>query len=114
MHFLLVGEKITCFLSLLEFIFFFSYRRKGDLKYANFMNVCVTCIYYCHLIEGKLFGGTDMTYLSLTLSQLMLHICRVSKTFGEWYQKTHKTEDENKLTYGGNPTTCDSCSVIDS
>jgi hypothetical protein len=24
----------------------------------------------------------------LTLSQLMLHICSVSKTFGEWYQKT--------------------------
>jgi hypothetical protein len=35
---------------------------------------------------------------TLTLSQLMLHICRVSKTFGEWYQKTHKTEDTNKLT----------------
>jgi hypothetical protein len=34
----------------------------------------------------------------LTLSQLMLHICRVSKTFGEWYQKTNKTEDANKLT----------------
>jgi hypothetical protein len=28
----------------------------------------------------------------------MLHICRVSKTFGEWYQKTTKTEDTNKLT----------------
>jgi hypothetical protein len=28
----------------------------------------------------------------------MLHICSVSKTFGEWYQKTHKTEDTNKLT----------------
>jgi hypothetical protein len=35
---------------------------------------------------------------TLTLSQPMLHICRVSKTFGEWYQKTHKTEDTNKLT----------------
>jgi hypothetical protein len=23
----------------------------------------------------------------------MLHICGVSKTFGEWYQKTNKTED---------------------
>jgi hypothetical protein len=34
----------------------------------------------------------------LTLSQLMLRICRVSKTFGEWYQKTHKTKDTNKLT----------------
>jgi hypothetical protein len=44
---------------------------------------------------------------------------------GEWYQKTHKTEDTNKLTlfvssavvglppYGGNPTTSDSCSVLD-
>jgi hypothetical protein len=29
---------------------------------------------------------------------LMLHICGVSKTFGEWYQKTNKTEDTNKLT----------------
>jgi hypothetical protein len=28
----------------------------------------------------------------------MLHICGVSKTFGEWYQKTNKTEDANKLT----------------
>jgi hypothetical protein len=28
----------------------------------------------------------------------MLHICGVSKTFGEWYQKTDKTEDTNKLT----------------
>jgi hypothetical protein len=27
-----------------------------------------------------------------------LHICGVSKTFGEWYQKTNKTEDTNKLT----------------
>jgi hypothetical protein len=34
----------------------------------------------------------------LTLSQLMLHICGVSKTFGEWYQKTNKTADTNKLT----------------
>jgi hypothetical protein len=62
----------------------------------------------------------------------------VSKTFGEWYQKTNKTEDTNKLTllafkiisilhntrlatfrklvglppYGGNPRTCDSCSAF--
>jgi hypothetical protein len=36
------------------------------------------------------------TYSSLTLSQLMLHICSVSKTFGGWYQKTNKTE--GKLT----------------
>jgi hypothetical protein len=28
----------------------------------------------------------------------MLHICGVSKTFGECYQKTNKTEDTNKLT----------------
>jgi hypothetical protein len=28
----------------------------------------------------------------------MLHICGVSKPFGEWYQKTNKTEDTNKLT----------------
>jgi hypothetical protein len=27
----------------------------------------------------------------------MLHICGVSKMFGEWYQKTNKTEDTNKL-----------------
>jgi hypothetical protein len=32
----------------------------------------------------------------LTLSLLMFHICGVSKTFGEWYQKTNKTEDANK------------------
>jgi hypothetical protein len=35
---------------------------------------------------------------SLTLSLLMSHICGVSKMFGEWYQKTNKTEDTNKLT----------------
>jgi hypothetical protein len=35
---------------------------------------------------------------SLTLSLLMSHICGVSKKFGEWYQKTNKTEDTNKLT----------------
>jgi hypothetical protein len=36
----------------------------------------------------------------LTLSLLMSHICGVSKKFGEreWYQKTNKTEDTNKLT----------------
>jgi hypothetical protein len=28
----------------------------------------------------------------------MLHICGVCKTFGEWYHKTNKTEDTNKLT----------------
>jgi hypothetical protein len=28
----------------------------------------------------------------------MLHICGVCKTFGEWYQKTNKTEYTNKLT----------------
>jgi hypothetical protein len=32
---------------------------------------------------------------------LMSHICGVSKTFGEWYQKTNKTEDTNKLTLFG-------------
>jgi hypothetical protein len=28
----------------------------------------------------------------------MLHICGVSKMFGEWYEKRNKTEDTNKLT----------------
>jgi hypothetical protein len=28
----------------------------------------------------------------------MSHICGVSKKFREWYQKTNKTEDANKLT----------------
>jgi hypothetical protein len=36
--------------------------------------------------------------MTLTLSQLMLHICNVSKVFGEWYQKTNETEDTYKLT----------------
>jgi hypothetical protein len=31
----------------------------------------------------------------------MSHICGVSKKFGEWYQKTNKTEDTNKLTLLG-------------
>jgi hypothetical protein len=29
---------------------------------------------------------------------MKLLVCGVSKTFGEWYQKTNKTEDTNKLT----------------
>jgi hypothetical protein len=41
---------------------------------------------------------TFQTHNNLTLSLLMLHICGVSKTFSEWYQKTNKTEDINKLT----------------
>jgi hypothetical protein len=28
-----------------------------------------------------------------------MHIRGVSKKFGEWYQKTNKTEDTNKLTH---------------
>jgi hypothetical protein len=27
----------------------------------------------------------------------MSHICGVSEKFGEWYQKTNKTKDTNKL-----------------
>jgi hypothetical protein len=34
----------------------------------------------------------------LTLNLLMSHICGVSKTFCEWYQKTNKTEDTNKVS----------------
>jgi hypothetical protein len=45
-------------------------------------------------------SGRQSTFIlpCLILSLLMLHICGVSKTFGEWYQKTNKTEDTNKLT----------------
>jgi hypothetical protein len=42
--------------------------------------------------------STSLRTAAVTLSQLMLHICGVSKMFGEWYQKTNKTEDTNKLT----------------
>jgi hypothetical protein len=31
----------------------------------------------------------------------MLHICGVSKKFGEWYQKTNKTEDTRKINFIG-------------
>jgi hypothetical protein len=34
----------------------------------------------------------------LNASKYELDICDVSKKFGEWYQKTNKTEDTNKLT----------------
>jgi hypothetical protein len=46
----------------------------------------------------RAFGSNLNALKALTLSQLMFHICSVSKTFGEWYQKTNKTEDTNKLT----------------
>jgi hypothetical protein len=42
--------------------------------------------------------GRDRWPTVLTLSLLMSHICGVSKKFGEWYQKTNKTEDTSKLT----------------
>jgi hypothetical protein len=45
-------------------------------------------------LAGSMNKGLSATIL--TLSQLMLNICSVSKTFGEWYQKTNKTEDTNK------------------
>jgi hypothetical protein len=52
-----------------------------------------------NFLSYKLESVTSlMEYIPLTLSQLMLHICGVSKPFGEWYQKTNKTEDTNKLT----------------
>jgi hypothetical protein len=44
--------------------------------------------------QVRIFGLSML----LTLSLLMSHICGVSKRFGEWYQKTNKTEDTNKLT----------------
>jgi hypothetical protein len=47
---------------------------------------------------GEVYWSQLHFQCGLTLSQLMLHICRVSKTFGEWYQKTNKTEDINNLT----------------
>jgi hypothetical protein len=31
----------------------------------------------------------------------MSYICGVTKTFGDWYQKTNKAEDTNKLTLLG-------------
>jgi hypothetical protein len=42
--------------------------------------------------------GKSLCQRHLTLSQLKLHICGVSKTFGELYQQTNKTEDTNKWT----------------
>jgi hypothetical protein len=57
------------------------------------------------LLQTRVFQGVvssrhvnSYRLSSLTLSQLMLHICSVSITFSEWYQKTNKTEDTNKLT----------------
>jgi hypothetical protein len=85
-----------------------------------------------------------MFYTSLLKLNKHIYIRGVSKNFGEWYQKTNKTEDTNKLTLlapdqgstvggilsvsrpeehherrtfcrrGGNPRTCDSGSAIDS
>jgi hypothetical protein len=60
------------------------YGSVSTFRYDNLFQVCNTVYGVRRLID-------------LTLSQLMLHICRVSKTLGEWYQKTHKTEDTNKL-----------------
>jgi hypothetical protein len=48
--------------------------------------------------RGRQTEVYKIRHAHLTLSLLMLHICGVSKTFGEWYQKTNKTEDTNKLT----------------
>jgi hypothetical protein len=42
-------------------------------------------------------GQTVKCQAHLPLSPLMLHICGVSKKFGDWYQKTNEKEDTNKL-----------------
>jgi hypothetical protein len=39
-----------------------------------------------------------MTLKFLALQGATYRLCGVSKTFGDWYQKTNKTEDTNKLT----------------
>jgi hypothetical protein len=49
-------------------------------------------------VAGMTNTNAEVGASQLTLSLLMLHICGVSKTFGEWYQKANKTEDTNKLT----------------
>jgi hypothetical protein len=52
-----------------------------------------------HIVQSRASSfRCEYPLLSLTLSQLMLHICGVSKMFCERYQKTNKTEDTNKLT----------------
>jgi hypothetical protein len=45
----------------------------------------------------KYSAGTKCT--ALTLSLLMLHICGVSTMFGEWYQKTNKTDYVSQLSW---------------
>jgi hypothetical protein len=52
------------------------------------------------IVDFRNFANEPKKILgALTLSLLMLHICGVSQTFGEWYQKTNKKQDTNKLTY---------------
>jgi hypothetical protein len=51
----------------------------------------------------QLMGNTKLQQTTederrLTLSLLMSHIYGVSEKFCEWYQKTNKTVDPNKLT----------------
>jgi hypothetical protein len=61
----------------------------------------VSIVTQCNGILNEALFHVAVTYFTisiLTLSLLMLHICGLSKTFGEWYQKTNKTEDTNKLT----------------
>jgi hypothetical protein len=57
---------------------------------------------WCDISCATLYIGVqlDVTLFGYVISQLMLHICRVSKTFGEWYQKTHKTEEKVKTPPG--------------
>jgi hypothetical protein len=67
----------------------------------NYARTTNTFLFISHLRTyccSNLVAISSSVLELLTLSQLMLNICRVSKTFGEWYQKTNKTEDTNKLT----------------
>jgi hypothetical protein len=72
------------------------------LPKKKWVNTCVpyfptTCGFF---VRGHAFTlkRKAVVFWFLTLSLLMFHICGVSKPFGEWYQKTNKTEETNKLT----------------
>jgi hypothetical protein len=55
--------------------------------------------YLYHYEHMECHGGAPSLYtVNLTLSQLMLHICGVSKMFGEGSRKQKKTEDTKTLT----------------
>jgi hypothetical protein len=96
-------ELIACWITKttnthLEYVrIIFPLQQHGCTKASHCYAVSTASVLTVGVVRDQ-WNWTVRLLETITVIQLMLHICGVSKPFGEWYQKTHKTEDTNKLT----------------